>query len=405
MEGIEDSTTFYLQDYWISKLLIILVGYGSVVLPFYFLIRFVTRRCKENDLNFRQSPFHKLLRSFAVGHPEYSLQDGLQKTSTSITSTQNNRFFRDCMRISVYFLGIQVTLVCMGFFQERIITRAYPQIANPLLEDKFEDAQFLVFANRLVAFLMAGSYLFYHWRRQPVHIPLYIPIASPPSPTLFLRGVNMRRSSMSLSPHRQCAKPPKSFQPWVEYFMALTLVFGASIFFLSMNSGEEMVARHTSTTISGLLLMLAYLLLDAFTPNYQKKLLDARVTTCQMMFYVNAFSAFLCLASLLEQMTLFSSISFIVTHSSVFRDCFLLSLGSALGQIFIYMTIEEFGPVVLSVMMTLRQIFSIILSSFYFSHPISLLGMLGLSIVFGSILIDTYRKYFCNNNATRKTRK
>jgi adenosine 3'-phospho 5'-phosphosulfate transporter B2 len=65
------------------------------------------------------------------------------------------------------------------------------------------------------------------------------------------------------------------------------------------------------------------------------------------------------------------------------------------------MTIEEFGPVVLSVIMTLRQIFSIILSSVYFSHPISLVGMLGLTIVFTSILLDAYRKYFCTGS--RKT--
>lgn len=58
------------------------------------------------------------------------------------------------------------------------------------------------------------------------------------------------------------------------------------------------------------------------------------------------------------------------------------------------MTIDEFGPVVLSIMMTLRQIFSLILSSFYFQHQISILGVFGLVLVFSAILGDTYRKYF-----------
>lgn len=53
----------------------------------------------------------------------------------------------------------------------------------------------------------------------------------------------------------------------------------------------------------------------------------------QMMFYVNAFSAFLCLVSLLQQLTFFSSFSFILTHYDMLRDCCLLSLGSACGQV------------------------------------------------------------------------
>lgn len=49
---------------------------------------------------------------------------------------------------------------------------------------------------------------------------------------------------------------------------------------------------------------------------------------------------------------------------------------------------------VFAVIMTVRQIFSIVLSSIYFSHAISATGVFGLLVVFGSIFLDTYRKYF-----------
>lgn len=57
------------------------------------------------------------------------------------------------------------------------------------------------------------------------------------------------------------------------------------------------------------------------------------VSTAQMMFAVNAFSVIFCLVSLLQQWTLVESIHFLLEHEQVARDCLLLSVGSALGQV------------------------------------------------------------------------
>lgn len=83
----------------------------------------------------------------------------------------------------------------------------------------------------------------------------------------------------------------------VEYTMAFILVAGASMFFFSLNIKTTVVLTNEinngtslalinqhSTTISGLILMLTYLVFDSFTPNYQKKLLEARVSCCQVKF-------------------------------------------------------------------------------------------------------------------------
>lgn len=104
------------------------------------------------------------------------------------------------------------------------------------------------------------------------------------------------------------------------------------------------------------------------------------------MLGVNGFSAILCLVSLLEQGTLFTSTKFLLTHSGFALDVFLLSFSNATGQLFIYVTIEQFGPVVFAVVMTIRQIFSIVLSTIYFSHPINFIGVIGLLIAFGALV-------------------
>ncbi|NP_001380252.1 Adenosine 3'-phospho 5'-phosphosulfate transporter 1 [Caenorhabditis elegans] len=106
-----------------------------------------------------------------------------------------------------------------------------------------------------------------------------------------------------------------------------------------------------------MILMAGYLLFDAFTLNWQKALFDTKpkVSKYQMMFGVNFFSAILCAVSLIEQGTLWSSIKFGAEHVDFSRDVFLLSLSGAIGQIFIYSTIERFGPIVFAVIMTIRQ--------------------------------------------------
>lgn len=53
----------------------------------------------------------------------------------------------------------------MGFFQERIITQGYLRISNPLIVEKFDDAQFLVFINRLFGMALSGAYLIYDWKK------------------------------------------------------------------------------------------------------------------------------------------------------------------------------------------------------------------------------------------------
>jgi hypothetical protein len=53
----------------------------------------------------------------------------------------------------------------MGFFQERIMTLGYIRFDDPLKSERFGDAQFLVFANRIVALILVGCYLFVNWRK------------------------------------------------------------------------------------------------------------------------------------------------------------------------------------------------------------------------------------------------
>jgi adenosine 3'-phospho 5'-phosphosulfate transporter B2 len=153
------------------------------------------------------------------------------------------------------------------------------------------------------------------------------------------------------------------------------------------------------TTISGLILLASYLSFDAFTSNWQGELFKAhKMSSIQMMAGVNLFSVLFTTVALLEQGGFFESIAFMTRHSEFMFHVVILSLCSAGGQLFIFYTINNFGAVVFTIIMTLRQAFAIIISCILFHHPVSVPSMLGILVVFSAIAVRMY----CGHQAKKK---
>jgi adenosine 3'-phospho 5'-phosphosulfate transporter B2 len=87
-----------------------------------------------------------------------------------------------------------------------------------------------------------------------------------------------------------------------------------------------------------------------------------------------------------------SSMAFIMADSEAFMHMMVLSVTSATGQLFIFYTVKEFGPVVFTIMMTSRQIFSLFISLLMFGHHMELLGWIGSISVFGIVFNRIRRK-------------
>ncbi|PAV84937.1 hypothetical protein WR25_08494 [Diploscapter pachys] len=374
---------------WPLRLFLILLGYATVAAPAIILIYYVR---KNNGTGIFESSkwWARWARAFAMGQSEYQLLDATGQKREREEKTeglpQRRQFLADLVLLAFFFSGIQTTLVLMGFLQERIITLGYPSITEQGKEDRFGDAQFLIFCNRIVALVICCFVLSLNWSRQPPHVP-----------PLYVHSYTSFSNTMSSWCQYEALKyvsfPTQKYSCF-EYGCGMLIAIGASMFLLS--SGANAFPGDTATSFSGMILMVGYLLFDAFTLNWQKALFDTRpkVSKYQMMLGVNVFSAILCAGSLIEQGTLWSSIKFAVTHRNFSRDVFLLSLSGATGQLFIYSTIEKFGPIVFAVIMTIRQMLSIVLSSFYYSHPMTGWALVGFFTVFGAIFADINRKYF-----------
>lgn len=77
-------------------------------------------------------------------------------------------------------------------------------------------------------------------------------------------------------------------------------------------------------------------------------------------------------------------------HPSFLFDCTVLSLSSAVGQLFIYFTIAIYGPVIFTIIMTIRQALAVLLSCLIYDHAISFIGAIGIIILFLAIFLRVY---------------
>ena len=150
---------------------------------------------------------------------------------------------------------------------------------------------------------------------------------------------------------------------------------------------------HTHSFLDGLLILALYVTFDAFTSNWQGKLFEKYgISSLQMMAIVNFYSIGFTLVSLTETGSLLDSLKLVLSCGELLRDCFLLSVCSATGQLFVFYTIARFGPLIFTTIMTLRQALAILLSCLIYKHHLSLLSVFGICLVFATLFYQIHYK-------------
>ena len=106
-----------------------------------------------------------------------------------------------------------------------------------------------------------------------------------------------------------------------------------------------------------------------------------------MMCGVNFFS----FGSLVAQGAFYKSMGFMCQFPQFGFDCFVLSMCSAMGNIFIYRAIRLFGSIDFVIIMTFRQLAAFVLSYFIYDHIVTSKGIAGVSLVF---IVTFWRMYY-----------
>lgn len=296
------------------------------------------------------------------------------------------------------FLGLQVSYVLWGVAQEQIMTHEYKP-------GKFKSSAFCVFGNRFLALIVAFCVVMYSkWKKPGMkEAPSiqYIPSSLSNTFSSWAQYEALKYLSFpSQVLSKSCKIIPvmlvgivvnKKTYPLIDYLEALAITAGVAIFTFSEKSKTH--DDDTSDSAYGVILIGCYLLMDSFTSQWQSRVYkEYGVDQYQMMLGINFWSLFFTGLSLLQSGEGYESIVFIMADSLAMYHQIILSITSAIGQLFIFYTIKEFGPVIFTIMMTTRQIFSLFLSCILFAHPLSLMSWCGAILVFVIVFYRIQRK-------------
>uniref|UniRef100_A0A9J7XIW5 Adenosine 3'-phospho 5'-phosphosulfate transporter 1 n=1 Tax=Cyprinus carpio carpio TaxID=630221 RepID=A0A9J7XIW5_CYPCA len=384
------------QDVWLFRLFLNVLGYATIIIPGYFLISYFKR---INYLETGRGICFPVIKTCVFGsESKTGLLDDVSPAARNESESSSSA--RQAVKLIFCAAGLQVSYLTWGVLQERVMTRSYGASEVEGSGERFRDSQFLVFMNRILALTVSG--LWCVLLKQPRHgAPMYK--YSFASLSNILSSWCQYEALKYISfPTQVLAKASKvipvmlmgkivsrkSYEYW-EYFTAVLISLGVSMFLLSSSTDKH---PSTVTTFSGVVILGGYIVFDSFTSNWQDNLFKYKMSSVQMMFGVNLFSCLLTVGSLLEQGAFFDSLAFMMRHSEFAMHAVLLSVCSACGQLFIFYTISQFGAAVFTIIMTLRQAIAILLSCFLYGHAVTLVGGLGVGVVFLALFLRIYAR-------------
>nr|CAG4645502.1 EOG090X05CU [Lynceus sp. MCZ IZ 141354] len=372
---------------WIVRLILTLLGYASVVFPSYILIRHVKRQ-KASPLD---GWLGQLVNSLVFGdESEEAVKDSITKEKTP---------YQEATMLLFCFTGLQVSYLTWGILQERIMTIKYT--GSDGVSEKFTDSQFLVFVNRILAFAISGTYLILQGRpahRTPLYKYAYCSISNSLSSWCQYEALKfvsfptqvLAKSAKVIPVMLMGRIVSQSTYKTYEYGAAILISIGMAGFLMGSSANKS----DTVTTLSGVFLLCGYLVFDSFTANWQGTLFKQyKPSSVQMMCGVNLMSVIFTSASLIQQGGFSYSLQFALKYPPFIMDCLLTAVTSATGQLFIFLTISHFGAVVFTIIMTIRQGLSILLSVVRYGHPITVMGVIGIVTVFIGVLLRTFYGY------------
>lgn len=178
-----------------------------------------------------------------------------------------------------------------------------------------------------------------------------------------------------------------------EYLNVAAIIGGTAIVSLGKKKGGSI-----ENSSLGVIFIVLSLILDGVTAGFQKRLkaetakVGVKPKPYDFMFWTNVFMCLTAgvIAGALGEVQ--SGLTFCSTNPDILSKIIKFAVCSAVGQSFIFYTIANFDPLILSTVTTTRKIFSVLLSIFLKGHSLSTMGWSGICMACGGILSELQTK-------------
>lgn len=178
-----------------------------------------------------------------------------------------------------------------------------------------------------------------------------------------------------------------------EYLQVACIIGGTAVVSLGKKKGSG-----GDNSMLGVFYIVMSLVLDGVTAGFQKRLktetakVGVKPKPYDFMFWTNLFMCItaVVVAGVLGEIN--SGGAFLLANPEITSKIIKFCICSAVGQSFIFYTIANFDPLVLSTVTTTRKIFSVLLSIFLKGHSLSLVGWSGIGMAVSGILSELQAK-------------
>jgi len=213
--------------------------------------------------------------------------------------------------------------------------------------------------------------------------------------------------------------------PMYKYAVVTLLTLGIALFMVYSDAKKKKThAAAVSTAereLFGLGLLLVNLILDGTVYSTQDELIARhKITGQQMMFWINIFATGLTTFIMLLPLPMLPVLhpsggateyagvrAFFAAYPSAVAPLFQFAVTGALGQLFIFETLRNFGSLTLVTITLTRKLFTMLLSVVVYGHSLTSGQWIGGGIVFAGITLEAAmkRQGTLKDNSSRSLRR
>lgn len=172
-------------------------------------------------------------------------------------------------------------------------------------------------------------------------------------------------------------------------FLFITMIcIGVALFMYKDRKPSESDSSHHFGF--GEVLLIVSLTLDGLTGATQDRMRSEHKTGAyHMMLFVNVWSVLWLAIGLVVSGEGLAFLGFMERHPSILMKIVTFGIASAIGQIFIFITVTSFGPLPCSIVTTTRKFFTILGSVILFANPMNSRQWVGTVFVFMGLGLDS----------------
>jgi UDP-galactose transporter B1 len=181
---------------------------------------------------------------------------------------------------------------------------------------------------------------------------------------------------------RSNAKHTKS-----QYFCGFIITLGIVIFNLTQDKKKG--GEDKDSSLLGIVIIMGSLFCDGLIGTKQGEIKKkCNPSAWDQMESLNKWAGLICLAVAILSTQLFGFIEFVVKYPAVIKDLMLLAVLGTCGQVFIFYTIFNFSPLILSIVTTTRKFFTVLASIVIYRHSINQWQWLSIALVFAGVFVE-----------------